>query len=965
MAAKRGSRSRPPVSPDPPASVDAPSAAERPNATSASTARIQTVSGEQPAVAALSGQIRIRDAAVHNLQHLSIDIPLGRWTSVLGVSGSGKSSLVFDTLVVESQRRYLESLSPAIRRRLQTFERPAVESIDNLPLAIALRQTHTDRLHRPRSVASLLELPALFQEATRVCGRLICPTCQTPITPASLSSAVRWFAAQPVGERFILASPLTRLPESTLAAPSSPTSPESAAASTPLPPIPLAEIAAEYQARGFARLLVGGRLCDWSTAVSLTPPSPSMPSPTDEPALVIDRVTAGQTSLDRWTEAIEAAYREGFGRCLVYAAKSHPLDAVDSRARTDFELVARWDRRSRCGKCLRELPPLASRDWDSWSRRGHNSVTSHERAFDRGTPTSTPHPASESVPDSLQAEQLFQRSANWWWTTPLADTLKHLNQQPASTLDHADDSHLAALEIVLREIRRRLELLVRLGLGPIPLGRLSSQLADGELRRVRLAGVLAVPLTQALYVLDEPSAGLAIPDQQLLVTLIRELVDVGNTVITVDHQWPLIAAADQVIELGPGAGSQGGLIVSAGPMTSDLRAALHAKYVAASESIERAPTTAATAKQATSTQETAHPGIKNRAAALWTLRDVNRPPLRLDEVAFPNGQFTVVVGASGSGKTTLLINSLQPALQALLPNSASSDSSSAGSAPDLRGGHPGVVIAPKPTASTAAAVSDIDVLVIDQSPLSRSSRTLLAHVLGVYDDLRAVFTETTVAKDRQLKPGDFSLFNPQGLRCGECAGRGTLEIRIPGLSAMTVACPSCHGTRFRREIWEVPFRGLSLPEVLALPIPDALAFFRNHPAIQRRLVGLETLGLEHLQLGRATATLSGGEVQRLRLALSLSRKPAGQTIVIADEPTRGLHPADSRKVLDAFRQLVNVGQTVIVADHDPQFWRAADWLIELGPGMLHSGPRSAVLANPASLTAAWLLALESHQPLSQ
>jgi excinuclease ABC subunit A len=790
----------------------------------------------------MSQSIVLDGVRVHNLKNVHVEIPLGRLTVVTGVSGAGKSSLVFDTLYAEAQRRYLQSFSASSRQYLERFDRPDADSIGDLPPAVALRRRPPARGPRA-TVGSVTEisdhLSLLFARA----GIAHCVQCGSPVrafTSADVLAAVR---ALPAGTRFGVA----------FAAP-----PEARA--------DLETWTTGLLQEGLIRVQVGPVV--YRLGEQVLPPV----SAEERVWVLLDRLEAGKAAPERLSESIETAFARGHGRVGLL---------LDGR-----EMV--FDRRLICARCEFVLPEQEPRLFDCDDPRG-----------------ACPSCAGTGLlSDTVCPECEGQR----WNRAALAVQLGGRNIAEISAMSQTElEAFVSSLgplpqegtRTLLEQLQRRLSLLTAIDLGHLTLSRPAATLSSGVAVRVRLAAALSANLAQALYLVEEPTADLHARDVARLLAQLRQLRDLGNTVVVVEHQRDVIAAADWVIELGPGAGDEGGQITYQGPPT--------AAYLA-SRCLVPAPLA----------RRHARGTLRLSGACTHNLHDL--------AIDFPLGVLCVVTGVGGAGKHTLLEQVLVPALKSAKEKTAATLGS----------------------AKVQGAALIEDVVLIDQEPLPRSSRSSPATYLKIFDEIREVFATTTEAKVRNFWPGHFS-FNQPGGRCEACAGQGTLSVDMQFLADVAVTCPECGGRRYRPEVLDVKVRGQSIAEVLDLTAREAFRFFRAQPAVERRLKHLLDVGLDYLRLGQPADTLAGGESQRLKLAghLAASRRPRCLFVLI--EPSAGLHPADVARLLASLRQLLDAGHSLVLLEHDLDVIRAADHVIDLGPEAGVLGGRVVAAGTPEEI----------------
>ncbi|MBV8609891.1 MAG: excinuclease ABC subunit UvrA [Singulisphaera sp.] len=906
--------------------------------------------------------IRLRGVRVHNLKGIDLDLPLNRLVVFTGVSGSGKSSLAFDTLYAEGQRRYIETFSAYTRQFLETLDKPDADRIDGIPPAIAVAQ-RTSRRSSRSTVGTVTEihdsLGLLFARA----GRVVCRGCGQAVEPASPTTVARAVEGLPERTRYQVAFPIDVRPESDRTT-----------------------LAAALLEDGFTRVLVDGQ------TLTLEPGStPPMPS-NGRFDVIVDRLVRGSESPERRLDSIETAFAKGLGRCRL---------VTDAEALTFYK---GW----RCGRCgidylepdprlFRYNSPLGAcptcegfgrvvdldldrivpdpskslRDgaiapWTTPAYRGllHDLL---DLAPKLDLPTDVPFKrltpeqrrlVVEGAPDhAFPGLRGFVRGlekksykmhvrvflSRWRGYTPcpacrgarlrpeaLAVRVGGLDFAAVSALSVREArGFLAGLAVelaghpvarrILEQARHRLDYLDRIGLDYLALDRPARTLSGGEARRVALTTALGSGLVNTLYVLDEPSIGLHPHDVGRLIGVLGGLRDAGNTVVVVEHDQAIIRAADLVVEIGPGAGEAGGQVLYSGPPQGLAEVAdsatgdfLSGRRRVAVPERRRAP-------------DKGH--LRLTGARGHNLKDL--------DVAFPLGLLCVVTGVSGSGKSTLVEETLYPALRRRL-------------------GHEAPQAAPH---AELAGTADLDdVVLVDQAPIGRSGRSNPVTYLKAFDEIRKTFAATHEAKLRNFGASRFS-FNVAGGRCDACEGNGFLTIDMQFLPDVLVRCPECKGTRYRSETLEITYRGRNIAEVLELTAREAFAFFRHRPKVQARLRPLLDVGLDYLRLGQPASTLSGGEAQRLKLASFLATSPTAmtrsanrsRTLFMLDEPTTGLHPADTLKLLDALTSLLDLGHSLIVVEHSPEVMVCADWILDLGPGGGDDGGRIVAQGTPEEI----------------
>ncbi|MCL6505651.1 MAG: excinuclease ABC subunit UvrA, partial [Bryobacteraceae bacterium] len=900
----------------------------------------------------MEDSIRIRGARVHNLKNISLEIPHNRLTVVTGVSGSGKSSLVFDTIYAEGQRRYVESLSAYARQFLERMEKPDVDEMDGLAPPIAIRQKNTGR--NPRStVATATEVYDFLRLLYARVGRTWCPGCGREVRRDTVDQVAARMLAEPEGSRWYVLFPVrfARLEDTQV----------------------LRDQLFELRRKGFNRLFQRGRTFEFSTPESLLDINFAEPL-----FALVDRITIAPDLRSRIVDAVEICYREagevmfeepGGERRLrfseKFACKQCHLEFVEPEP----SLFSFNSPTGACPRCqgfgntidydMDRVVPDKSLTLDEgaiepWERPQHRWMWYELKKYGRGR-VRFDVPFAELTEEErrflVDGEGRFRGVRGFFARLERKKYKVHVRvflsryrgyaecpechgarlrkealyvRVGGKTLGEVVRMNIAAAHRffeelrlepseeqiagqVLTEIRQRLKFLNDVGLDYITLDRLSSTLSGGEAQRIQLATCLGSRLVGACYVLDEPSIGLHPRDTGRLIRILEELRDLGNTVIVVEHDADVMRAADHIVDLGPGAGEHGGRVVFQGPfaaLVSDGAGSLTGKYLRGD-------------------LKTSLRRIRRRVDPARVLRFLGARAHNLKgiDVSVPLGLMVVVTGVSGSGKSTLvhdvIYRSLQARLRGLVPAEA----------PEEEIPEP----APKQTCRAVEGAHLIsDVVLVDQSPIGRTPRSNPVTYLKAFDAIRALFAATAEAQRRGYTPGHFS-FNIPGGRCETCQGDGVVTVEMQFLADVELVCEECKGTRFKSSILEIRYRGLNIHEVLQLTVKEALEFFADVPRVADRLRVLDEVGLGYLRLGQSATTLSGGEAQRVKLATELSRRDTGQTVYILDEPTVGLHFADVERLLGVLHRLVDAGNTVIVIEHNLDVIKTADWIVDLGP----------------------------------
>ncbi|HEV7222283.1 MAG TPA: excinuclease ABC subunit UvrA [Pirellulales bacterium] len=910
--------------------------------------------------------IRVRGARVHNLQNVSLDIPRDQLVVITGPSGSGKSSLAFDTLFAEGQRQYIESLSVYARQFLHQLERPDVDLIEGLQPTISIDQRAGSR--NPRStVATVTEIYDHLRLLMARVGEVFCYRCGAAICQQTQEQIVETLLALAEGTKAILLAPMVRGRKGQHG-----------------------EVFEAIRKAGFVRARVDGEVYDLDALPALAPRK----NHTIE--AVVDRLVLRDSVRPRLAESIQLALGHGDGlvavtyllpgassengwreslystehacaQCQISYEELEPrtfsfnspygacpaCDGLGSQMAFDPDLVAPdlslslargavapWRNSTpaaaeRHRQLLGEFGSNGSRPstpLEKWKPKDLNALFAGDRDFpgllvllEREYEAAKTDAARERL-DAFRSEQVCP-ACQGARLRPEARSVrvagKAIHEITALPVETARE-FFAGLEFperqapvakpIVKEISTRLDFLVQVGLDYLSLDRPADTLSGGELQRIRLATGIGSGLVGVCYILDEPSIGLHPRDNGRLIQALRNLQHQGNSVLVVEHDEAIMREADYLIDVGPGAGRHGGEIVAQGlpAEVRDAAGSITGQYLSGRMSI---PTPA---KRRHASQRKA---IAIEGAAANNLKELS--------VSFPLGALVCVTGVSGSGKSSLVQETLARAVARRLGGA---------------GAKPG------PHASLRG-VSQIDKLVeIDQSPIGRTPRSNPATYTGLFDEIRQVYATTREARLRGYKSGRFS-FNVKGGRCEECQGQGVRKIEMNFLPDLYVACPECQGARFNRATLEIQYKGKSIAEVLDLSVDEAAEFFENFPAIRRLLESLREVGLGYLSLGQSSTTLSGGEAQRIKLAAELGRSDTGKTLYILDEPTTGLHFDDVRKLLVVLNRLVDLGNTVVVIEHQLDVIKSADWLIDLGPEGGAAGGRLLAAGTPEEIAA--------------
>ncbi len=927
-------------------------------------------------------EIRVEGARVHNLKNISFAIEHNAITVVTGVSGSGKSSLAFDTLYAEGQRRYIESLSAYARQFLERIEKPDVDEITGIAPAISIRQRNSTR--NPRStVATATEIYDYLRLLFARVGHTFCFRDGEEVRKDTLDEIAAKVLAMPEGRRFYVLYRLDLTPGAS-SPPANPQHETAARSRKTLKPSADAtrEVLVDLRKRGFNRLYQAGRVFEFSTPEELLDIDFTKPV-----YVLVDRLALAPDVRSRLVDSIEICYREGRGEAILEFAPNAPDQPAEK---------LRFSERFACKKCdtlyqepeprlfsfnnpygacprcqgfgntidfdLDRVIPDKSKSLsegaiEPWAKPRYKHVAAEMERFARakGIPFDLPYrdltaaqrdaildgdpqtdfpgvkgffgwlerkkyklhvrvflsryrgyaTCPECYGTRLRVEARAVKMAGRSITEVCQMTVKQsrpffesLNLSPAETM---------IADKVLEEIQHRLRFLDQVGLDYLTLDRLTSTLSGGETQRIQLATSLGSNLAGALYVLDEPSIGLHPRDTNRLIQILRGLRDLGNTLVVVEHDPDTIMAADNVLDLGPGAGELGGNLIFAGTRDAMLAdpQSLTGRYLRGELRI------VVPARR----RKPHGKFLKIFGAHSHNLKNI--------DVIIPLGMLVAVTGVSGSGKSTLVYDVLYKSLQA------------------KRSGGNWREFCDRIEAD--AALTGVEM--IDQSPIGRTPRSNPATYMKAFDPVREVFASTAEARKRGLKPGHFS-FNIPGGRCEACQGDGTVTVEMRFLADVELVCEECRGTRYKSSVLDVRFREKNIHEVLQMTVREALTFFAAHPKVTSRLRVLEEVGLGYLRLGQSATTLSGGEAQRLKLAAHLTRQENAGILYIFDEPTTGLHFDDIQKLLTAFRKLLEDGASVLIIEHNLDVMKSADWIIDLGPEGGDAGGRVVATGTP-------------------
>ena len=930
--------------------------------------------------------IKIRGANEHNLKSLDVDIPRNEFVVLTGLSGSGKSSLAFDTIYAEGQRRYMESLSSYARQFLGQMEKPNVEKIEGLSPAISIDQKSTNR--NPRStVGTVTEIYDYFRLLYARIGTPHCPRCGKEIKKQTVDQIVDQIMAMPEGTKLQLLAPVVRGRKGEHA-----------------------KVFERARRSGYVRVRVDGSLYELSEEIKLDK------NIKHNIEIVVDRLVVKEGIERRLTDSIESVFALAEGQML--------LDVIGGEAINFSQNFACPD----CGISIGEIEPrsfsfnnpfgacpecfglgykmefdidLIIPDRSLSINQGAITVMGWQSCMDKGSFTNallqalsekygfsldTPF---EELPEKVQnllilgtnekvdvhytgqrgsgvypiafegllknverryretgSETIKQEYESFMRITPCKECkgMRLKKESLAVTVCDKNIYEITSLSIaklhefignmkltkqqeligkqILKEIRARVGFLMEVGLDYLSLSRATGTLSGGEAQRIRLATQIGSGLVGVCYILDEPSIGLHQRDNDKLIAALKNLKDMGNTLIVVEHDEDTMFAADHIVDIGPGAGSHGGRVVAQGTAEEIMQV---------EESV--------TGQYLSGKLQIPVPKERKKPTGYLTVLGAEENNLKKIDVKFPLGVMTCVTGVSGSGKSSLVNEILYKHLARDLNRARC-----------IPGKHKGI-----------KGMEQLDkVIDIDQSPIGRTPRSNPATYTGVFDQIRDLFASTQDAKARGYGKGRFS-FNVKGGRCEACSGDGIIKIEMHFLPDVYVPCEVCGGKRYNRETLEVKYKGKSIYDVLDMTVEEAVPFFENVPSIRRKIETLYDVGLSYVKLGQPSTTLSGGEAQRIKLATELSKRSTGKTIYILDEPTTGLHFADVHKLVDILRKLTESGNTVVVIEHNLDVIKTADYIIDIGPEggdgggtVIAEGTPEQVAKNPASYTGIYI-----------
>ena len=931
--------------------------------------------------------IKIRGAKEHNLKNIDVDIPRNELVVLTGLSGSGKSSLAFDTIYAEGQRRYMESLSSYARMFLGQMEKPDVEKIEGLSPAISIDQKSTNR--NPRStVGTVTEIYDYFRLLYARIGIPHCPNCGRPIARQTVDQMVDQILALPEGTKIQLLAPVVRGRKGEHA-----------------------KVLERAKRSGYVRVRIDGNLYDLSEEIKLEK------NIKHNIEIVVDRLVVKDGITARLTDSVENTLALAEGLLIVDVIGGEPMTFSQSFSCPDCGIsVSEIEPRSfsfnnpfgACPDCfglgykMEFDVDLMIPDKELSINQGAIVVTGWQSCTDKGSFTNailqalcksynfsldTPF---EEYPESVKniilhgtdgktvdvyyegqrgkgvypvafegliknverryretgSETMKQEYESFMQFTPckLCGGMRLKREALAVTVADKNIYEITSLSItglqeflnnlsltkneeliggqILKEIRARVGFLVNVGLGYLSLSRATGTLSGGEAQRIRLATQIGSGLVGVCYILDEPSIGLHQRDNDRLLAALKNLRDLGNTLIVVEHDEDTMREADYIVDIGPGAGSHGGEVVACGT----------------AEEIMKIPESI-TGQYLSGALKIPVPAVRKKPTGWITVQGAQENNLKNIDVDFPLGVMTVVTGVSGSGKSSLVNEILYKHLAKKLNRART-----------IPGKHKGI-----------KGVEQLDkVIAIDQSPIGRTPRSNPATYTGVFDQIRDLFAAMADAKAKGYSKGRFS-FNVKGGRCEACSGDGIIKIEMHFLPDVYVPCEVCGGKRYNRETLDVKYKGKSIYDVLDMTVEEALPFFENVPSIRRKIETLNDVGLSYVKLGQPSTELSGGEAQRIKLATELSRRSTGKTIYILDEPTTGLHFADVQKLVEILQKLTEGGNTVVVIEHNLDVIKTADYIIDIGPEggdgggtVIAKGTPEEVAANPASYTGKYI-----------
>ena len=938
----------------------------------------------------MNDKIIIKNAKEHNLKNISIEIPRDKLVVITGLSGSGKSSLAFDTLYAEGQRRYVESLSSYARQFLGIMEKPDVESIDGLSPAISIDQKTTSK--NPRStVGTVTEIYDYIRLLYARIGTPYCPNCGKKIEKQTLDQIIDDIFKLHEGTKIQILAPIVRGRKGEFI-----------------------KLLQNYQKQGFVRIRIDGEIKELTEEIVIDK------NKKHNVELIVDRLIIKPEIRNRLAESIETTLKAANNLVLIEVTEGE--NKYEKIYNTNYSCID-------CGTSIEELTPRmfsfnnpfgacpactgigflmkmdedliipdqnktlydgvkafgasTMKKGDTMAKMYFESIANHYGVDIKKPIKKLPREFLEKILYGTGDEKInFEYESPFGvrrFSTPFEGVIPTLERRHNETKSQGmrdfyemymsesdcpvcngarlkkeslavkiEDKNINELtdmpinkikdflnslklskqqamiaDMILKELNKRLQFLIDVGLEYLTLSRPAGTLSGGEAQRIRLATQIGSSLTGVLYILDEPSIGLHQRDNEKLISTLKKLRDLGNSVLVVEHDEDTMYAADQIIDIGPGAGVHGGHVIGQGTVEEikKLDNSETGAYLSGKKKIEIPK------KRRKSNGKF----IEIISASQNNLKDIN--------VKFPLGVFTCVTGVSGSGKSTL-VNEI---LYKTIARDLNKASEKPGKCKEIKG------------------IENIDKIInIDQSPIGRTPRSNPATYTGVFDEIRDIFSATNEAKMRGYLKGRFS-FNVQGGRCEACSGDGVIKIEMHFLPDIYVPCEVCHGARYNRETLEVKYKGKNIADVLDMTVEEALKFFENIPRIKQKIQTLYDVGLGYIKLGQPSTTLSGGEAQRVKLATELSKRATGKTLYILDEPTTGLHIADIHKLIDILQRLVDTGNTIIVIEHNLDLIKTCDYIIDLGPeggdsggNLIQVGTPEQVVKNEKSYTGKFL-----------